>query len=765
MSRLKRQRLTTEGDDKVTLSSNDVLEAKNAREEETRTSEGKDEQRRSLFVHSLPASTTTETLTALFSQSYPLKHATVVSDPATKQSKGFGFVTFTDVEDAQSAQEAFNGSFVDGKRIKVELAKRRTRQSSAPDGQDAPDASVTPHHTNKQLHQKPPRLIVRNLPWTIKDSDQLAILFRSFGKVKHASMPKRGPGLSAGFGFVLLRGRKNAEKAMEALNGKEVEGRAIAVDWAVDKDKWDNLHSGAQVVENEKDLHNDGRDGENDQGLNSPYGDDNARGAVLQSDVEDSAHPEDQFPDEELMEKDGDEDEDEDEDEHYDEHYNDSEEDEVVEEQHADANPLTLFVRNLPFTATDESLVDHFRHFGGVRYARIVMDPATERSKGVGFVCFYNEQDAHACLKSAPQVQSSSNRQQKNPGAIINRHSMLEDTSIDRSGNFTLDGRVLQITRAVDRKEATRLAFANNSLRETRDKDKRRLYLLGEGNVPSDSPLYEQLSPAEVKMREDSTKQRQSLIKTNPSLHLSLTRLSVRNLPRSIDSKALKSLAREAVVGFAKDVKAGLRKQLTKEESSRGGVDMREAEQARKGKGKGIVTQAKVVFEGREGTKVAESSGAGRSRGYGFVEYSSHRWALMGLRWLNAHVVEPSKDSSLGPSRERRKRLIVEFAIENAQVVMRRRENEAKARETSRIVQEKREAGELPEKRKDWSQGQLMAKTRKGMKKEQTRPGGHPAAANKIEAKVETEASKQAKRQQIIGRKRMLRRNKTKGRG
>ncbi|KAK3092205.1 RNA recognition motif-containing protein, partial [Teratosphaeriaceae sp. CCFEE 6253] len=66
---------------------------------------------------------------------------------------------------------------------------------------------------------------------------------------------------------------------------------------------------------------------------------------------------------------------------------------------------------------------------------------------------------------------------------------------------------------------------------------------------------------------------------------------------------------------------------------------MRAAEIERKRAGKGIVRQAKVVFEGAGGSKVSEETGAGRSRGYGFIEYYTHRSALMGLRWLNGHAV------------------------------------------------------------------------------------------------------------------------------
>jgi nucleolar protein 4 len=199
-------------------------------------------------------------------------------------------------------------------------------------------------------------------------------------------------------------------------------------------------------------------------------------------------------------------------------------------------------------------------------------------------------------------------------------------------------------------------------------------------------------------MREASAKQRQALIKSNPTLHLSLTRLSIRNIPRGLSSKDLKALAREAVVGFAKDVKRGARSQLSKEELERGSVEMKEAERNRKAKGKGIVRQAKIVFEGREGGKVTEDSGAGRSRGYGFVEYVSHRWALMGLRWLNGHAVgygtidEKSTTDFKGELPERKKRLIVEFAIENAQVVVRRQERETK-HVRSKTVADKIEKG------------------------------------------------------------------------
>ena len=289
------------------------------------------------------------------------------------------------------------------------------------------------------------------------------------------------------------------------------------------------------------------------------------------------------------------------------------------------------------------------------------MNRTTEKSAGTGFVRFYNVDEMKKCVANAPRSQAP---------AKGKKQSILLDEHADLDGSYTLDGRLLQVVQAVSREEATKLAEDGPGGQRKRQNDGRRLYLLSEGMIRTDSPLHASLPPSEIKMRQGSLAQRKKLVQSNPSLHLSLTRLALRNIPGSVDSKQLKALAREAVVGFAKDVRQGRRQPLSKEEVARGGVEGREAERRRKEKGKGIVKQAKVVYEDQKGSKIGEETGAGRSRGYGFLEYSSHRWALMGLRWLNGHAMRNETG--------RTQRLIVEFAIENSQVVSRRRENQGK---------------------------------------------------------------------------------------
>ena len=53
-----------------------------------------------------------------------------------------------------------------------------------------------------------------------------------------------------------------------------------------------------------------------------------------------------------------------------------------------------LYVGNLPFNASDESLNEVFSQAGNVESAKIIMDRDTGRSKGFGFVEMSSDQEA-----------------------------------------------------------------------------------------------------------------------------------------------------------------------------------------------------------------------------------------------------------------------------------------------------------------------------------------------------------------------------------
>ncbi|TLS27903.1 hypothetical protein PpBr36_00511 [Pyricularia pennisetigena] len=717
------------------------------------TKKARVEERRSLFVRSLPPSATSETLTELFSQHFPVKHATVVLDQKTKTPRGYGFVTFTDAEDALQAKEKLDNHLIDGRRMRLEIAEPRHRAATK-----AGVAVETPLAAEKRKREeeeaedrKPPKLIIRNLPWSIKTKDQLSALFQSYGKVRFSDLPN-SKGKLSGFGFVTLRGRKNAEKAIEGLNGKEVDGRTIAVDWAVDKATWEKQ----QQNDDDSDTPKKAKTKEADAKANSKADQASTKTKSKGDDDFDEdedlknffANQGDNLEDEDESDEDDDEDKKSDDEDDEDEeeggaNVNDDEEEEDAESAKKKAqttdNSSTLFIRNLPFTTTDEQLKEHFAHFGAVRYARVVMDHATQKSAGKGFVCFFNTDDAESCLRAAPKYR---------PAPTLSKHSVLQDETVDMSGKYTLEGRILQVSKALSKGEAQQLTSEAAAARDSEEKDKRRLFLLNEGQIRPDSPIYNQLPQSEIQMREASAKQRKKMIESNPSLHLSLTRLAIRNIPRSMTSKDLKALARQAVVGFATDVKAGKRQPLSKEESRRAARTGKEAEHKRKLKRSGVVSQAKVVFESKDGSKVAEprkgapADAGAKSRGYGFIEYSSHRWALMGARWLNGHAVE-------GGTGKKATRLIVEFAIENANVVARRSAAQDRARGLART---------------DAAKPQLKTGDDSKIKDDATKTRSDRAQEEMLEGEGEkpskSAGKKLAMRQQIIGRKRMMRKKK-----
>ncbi len=73
------------------------------------------------------------------------------------------------------------------------------------------------------------KLYVGNLSWNIDDS-KLNELFSEFGKVVSANViTDRYSGRSRGFGFVEFADDSEAQKAIESMNGKEVDGRELRV--------------------------------------------------------------------------------------------------------------------------------------------------------------------------------------------------------------------------------------------------------------------------------------------------------------------------------------------------------------------------------------------------------------------------------------------------------------------------------------------------------------------------------------------------------
>jgi RNA recognition motif-containing protein len=79
-------------------------------------------------------------------------------------------------------------------------------------------------------------LFVGSLPFAVDDAE-LRELFGEFGTVESAKViSDRETGRSRGFGFVEMSSDDEAQAAIKAMDGKELSGRAIAVNEARPKE-------------------------------------------------------------------------------------------------------------------------------------------------------------------------------------------------------------------------------------------------------------------------------------------------------------------------------------------------------------------------------------------------------------------------------------------------------------------------------------------------------------------------------------------------
>jgi RNA recognition motif-containing protein len=83
-------------------------------------------------------------------------------------------------------------------------------------------------------------MYVSNLSFHTTEDD-LRTLFSAYGKVSSAKIiMDRETGKSRGFGFVEMDDNTEGQAAMKALNNKEIEGRALSVSIAKEKNRSDN---------------------------------------------------------------------------------------------------------------------------------------------------------------------------------------------------------------------------------------------------------------------------------------------------------------------------------------------------------------------------------------------------------------------------------------------------------------------------------------------------------------------------------------------
>ncbi len=90
-------------------------------------------------------------------------------------------------------------------------------------------------HPGRKTGAMAKKLFVGSLSWDTTD-DGLQEAFAQFGEISEARVIcDRDSGRSRGFGFVTFNDDEAADKAIAAMNGFQLDGRAIRVDVAQDR--------------------------------------------------------------------------------------------------------------------------------------------------------------------------------------------------------------------------------------------------------------------------------------------------------------------------------------------------------------------------------------------------------------------------------------------------------------------------------------------------------------------------------------------------
>lgn len=173
----------------------------------------------SIFVKNLNFSTTSAQLSEVFGKVPGFVVATVKTKPDPKNaggvlSMGFGFVEFKSKDQADLAISTLDGHAIDGHRIQLKLSHRKAGGKSL--------ASKS-EKTNK--------IIIKNLPFETARRDVLE-LFGAYGQIKSVRVPKKFDKSARGFAFVEFTLLKEAENAMNQLQGVHLLGRRLVMQYA-----------------------------------------------------------------------------------------------------------------------------------------------------------------------------------------------------------------------------------------------------------------------------------------------------------------------------------------------------------------------------------------------------------------------------------------------------------------------------------------------------------------------------------------------------
>lgn len=185
-----------------------------------------------LFVGNLSWNIDEEWLTREFEEFGELQGVRIITDRDSGRSKGFGYVEFTNAENGAKALEARNGYELDGRGLRVDFSSPRDSNAQTPQQRQNDRAAKFGDVKNPPAQT----LFVGNISFEA-DESTLTEYFQEHGSINSIRLPTdRETGAPKGFGYVEMGSIEEAQAAFEALQGADVAGRPIRLDYAAPRD-------------------------------------------------------------------------------------------------------------------------------------------------------------------------------------------------------------------------------------------------------------------------------------------------------------------------------------------------------------------------------------------------------------------------------------------------------------------------------------------------------------------------------------------------
>ncbi|CAL9167017.1 unnamed protein product [Musa hybrid cultivar] len=191
-----------------------------------------------IFVGDLSSEVTDATLFACFSVYSSCSDARVMWDNKTGRSRGFGFVSFRDQQDAQNAINDMTGKWLGSRQIRCNWATKTTGEDKQQsDNQNAvvlTEGSSNPDGGQENSNEMAPEnnpayttVYVGNLAHEVSQVE----LHRQFHILGAGVIEEVRIQRDKGFGFVRYRTHEEAALAIQMANGRIICGKSMKCSW------------------------------------------------------------------------------------------------------------------------------------------------------------------------------------------------------------------------------------------------------------------------------------------------------------------------------------------------------------------------------------------------------------------------------------------------------------------------------------------------------------------------------------------------------